>query len=128
MPLIIETYELPYTKISNLLFNGKRFEHITKPTIETEEPEMFCYTRKDQDDYRAISYYFKKIYYIENGKIICVDKVAHKNRLYDFNTGKPILFNQAPAKAEEIVKSEFLPQLNAQNGDIVIFPDEEEDD
>jgi len=127
MPLIIESYDVPHTKIANILFKNKVFKHISEPCIEPEEQDVYAYTRKDEDDYRAISYYFKKILYFENGRIVCTDKIAHKIVLYDPETGKPIVFSRNQP-SEQIDKTDFLPQINAQNGDIVIFPDQEDED
>lgn len=127
MPLIIESYTVPYQKITSLLFPNKQFTYIDAPVSEPAE-ELFCYTR-DVDDVERIKYYFNRIYYVEAGKIVCINKTAQKIKLYDFITGKPIVFE---TKVEEdpvlVSKDDFLPQLQAQNGEIVIFPDQDSDE
>ncbi len=124
MPLIIETYDIPYTKISNLLFPGKIFTYVGVPISENED--LFCYTR-DIDNVREIKYHFTKIYFVENGKIVGVDKKSQKIRLYDINTGKLIKFTEE-AMEVKIDKTEYLPQMAAQSGELVVFPDDEDEE
>lgn len=132
MPLIIESYDIPYTRIADLLFPNSTFEHISVAQLESLQhadtsTEPCCYTRVE-DDPRPVRYYFNRIYYVESGKIVCVDKRAQKIKAYDLSTGRPV---DAPASRRsdaKVDKSGFLPQLQAQKGELVIFPDEEEDD
>ena len=126
MPLIIETYDKPYTIIANQLFHGQEFSFIDKPITEDSD-ELFCYTRKEFDSDR-IMYYFNKIYFIENGKIIVIDKAAQKIKFYDENTGKLIKFEENIENDTKIDNSSYLPQLYAQSGELVLFPDDEDNE
>lgn len=126
MPLIIETYENPYYKISDKLFPGQEFTFIDKPISEGTS-EQFCYTRKELDSDR-IMYYFNRICYIENDKIVSIDKTAQKIKFYDKDTGKLIKFEENIEEVTPVDNKSYLPQLNAQNGELVIFPDEEDED
>lgn len=132
MPLIIESYDLPYTRIADLLFPNDIFQYISVLQLESLEcvdtnNELYCYTRAE-DDSRPVRYYFSKIYYIEDGQIVCINKTAQKIKTYDLNTGRPVYAPSSCRRETKIDKSEFLPQLMAQKGELVLFPDEEEDD
>lgn len=127
MPLIIESYDFPYTVIATKLFPGKEFTYINKPCSEPSDSELFCYTR-DIDDYNSIKYYFNRIYFVENGnRIVGVNKILQKIKIYDLQSGNLIKF-QEEIKENKIDKSAFLPQMAAQNGDLVVFPDEEDEE
>lgn len=125
MPLIIETYFTPYTKIAELMFEGIEFTYIDRPVSEPADEEMYCYTREEGS--REIKYYFNKIYYIENGKIVCIHKTAKQIKYYDEKTGKLINFQKERKDEEALDKTEFLPQLRAQDGELVIFPEEDDE-
>ncbi|ELA41218.1 uncharacterized protein VICG_01707 [Vittaforma corneae ATCC 50505] len=132
MPLIIESYDCPYTKIASLLFPEQEFTYIDKPVSEPAS-ELFCYTRAE-DNPDKIKYYFNRIYFIEKERIVCINKASQRIKFYDINTGKLITFEQRTedadgvSKIKTVDKTDFLPQLHAQNGEIVIFPDQEEDE
>lgn len=126
MPLVIESYDNPHTKISSLLFPGKEFQYIERPISDSSETN-FYYTRKE-DDPAMIKYYFNKIYYIEMEKIVCIDKRAQKIKFYDLKTGKLIALDQKTEEPVQVSKTDFLPQLQAQNGEVIVFPDQDEDD
>lgn len=125
MPLIIESYDLPYTRIANLLFPNTRFELVSAPESLDSSDEPYCYTRAE-DNPRAVRYYFNRVYYVDNGQIMCVDKTAQKMRVYSLSTGRPVGACAGNRNAK-VDKREFLPQLMAQKGEIVPFPDEEDD-
>lgn len=126
MPLIVESYEWPYTKIASLLFPGQEFTYVDSPMSEPAS-ELFCYTRLE-DRPERIKYYFNRIYFVEKGRIVCINKIAQKVKLYDLNTGKLISFQQPPEDPKPVEKSEFLPQMQAQSGEIVVFPEEDDED
>jgi hypothetical protein len=132
MPLIIESYHCPFSKIADLLFPNQEFTYISKPVSEPTA-ELFCYTRFEDNPDR-IKYYFNRIYFVENGRIVSINKNAQRIKFYDIETGKLVKFEQQTeddiyAKKDKIVdKTEFLPQLQVQNGEVVIFPDQDEDD
>ncbi len=108
------------------MFPGKEFQHIEVPISDSSETH-FYYTRKENNS-DAIKYYFNKIYYIEMQKIVCIDKRAQKIKFYDLNTGKLIALEQKTEEVAKVCKNDFLPQLQVQNGEIVVFPDQDEDD
>ncbi len=126
MPLIIETYFYPYTKIANVIFPGVKFEYIDHPISEPEENAYF-YTREYIS--REIKYYFDQIYYIADEKIVMIHKKMKRIKYYDMETGKLINFEKSDVSCKQNVidKSEFLPQLKAQEGDLVIFPESDEE-
>lgn len=126
MPLIIESYENPYSKIANLLFPEQTFTYLNTPISEGSS-ELFCYTRKELNP-DEIMYYFNKIYYIEKGKIIAIDKAAQKIKYYDLETGKLIRFEESVEAVVSVDNSSILPHFVAQTGELVIFPENEEDD
>lgn len=126
MPLIIETYELPFQNITDKLFPGQEFTLIDQPVTE-DTSELFCYTRREFDC-EKIMYYFNKLYYIENGKIVAIDKGAQKIKFYDQITGKLIKFEENKESERKIDDLSHLPQLHAQSGEFVIFPDEEDEE
>ena len=130
MPLIIESYFSPHTGISGLLFPAVDFTYVDAP-ISGDAPssggdEPFCYTRAELENCRTIRYCFNKIYYAEKGKIVFIHKSARQIRYYDLGTGKLIDFPKTE-DAEKMDKSEFLPQLKAQDGEIVLFPEEDDE-
>ena len=126
MPLIVESYFFPYTRISELLFPTARFQYIDSPISEPADEELFCYTRAG-DLSRQIQYYFNRIYYIESGKIVCINKTARTIKYYDLETGKLASFSETIDEKNVIDKSDFLPQLQAQNGEFVLFPEEDDE-
>ncbi|KAI5153034.1 hypothetical protein ENBRE01_3098, partial [Enteropsectra breve] len=71
--------------------------------------------------------YFNKIYYVEMGKIVCLHKSARQIKYYDIETGKPIVFEKKEEEMPTVDKTEFLPQLQAQDGDLVLFPEEDDE-
>lgn len=125
MPLIIESYENPFTKIKDLLFPTQEFKYISEPVSEPTE-ELYCYTRKE-DNPESIRYYFSRIYFIENDKIVCINKITQNIKFYDINTGRLIVFDEMAEEQPKIDKTEFLPQLEVQKGEIVVFPEEEDE-
>lgn len=131
MPLIIESYFYPYSKIANLLFPNHEFTYIDSP-ISEPTTELYCYTR-EENNASAIKYYFNRIYFIEKERIVSINKTAQIIKFYDINTGKLINFEEkteeiVPSKDKIIDKTEFLPQLNVQSGEIVVFPETEEEE
>lgn len=132
MPLIIESYDCPYTRIASLLFPGQEFTYINEPVSEPAT-ELFCYTRAE-DSQERIKYYFNRIYFVEKDRIVCINKAAQRIKFYDIKTGKLITFDQrteetdCASKIKTVDKTEFLPQLQAQNGEIVIFPEQEDEE
>lgn len=125
MPLIIESYEFPYTMISDVLFPEMKFQFLPKPVADLDD-EKFYYTR-NIDDFKAVKYYFNRIYYIENNRIVGINKIQQKLCLYEMN-GKLIKFRDTIKKEKVMDKSEFLPHLLAHNGELVIFPEDDEDE
>ena len=125
--LIIESYAEPYYLISSKLFPGEAFVPLSVPTEPRPELGGFYYTRKEIA--REIGYYFARIYYFEAGRIVYLDKASRRIRYYDKETGRPIAFEAGrPAAPPPREKIEALPHLQAQRGDHVIFPDQDEDD
>lgn len=121
MPLIIESYFNPESRISSLLFPGKQFTFVDRPLCD---PDGYYYTREEIA--RPIKYYFSKIYYVEGDRIVCLDKAARLIKHYYLDTGKQIVLKRTVTK--EIDKTGFLPQLDAQEGDVVLFPEEEDEE
>lgn len=142
MPLIVESYFNPYTKIAKLLFPKNKFEYLEFPISEDAsknenlsdndltnnitDDSSFYYTREENPNCRAIKYYFNKIYYIEKNKIVCIHKSARTIKYYDLETGKLISFDKKK-EIETIDKTAFLPQLKAQEGELVLFPEEDDE-
>lgn len=129
MVLIIESYFMPYNKIADVLFPKISFKYIDKPISESNNHQEYYYTR--QDGSRNIKYYFDKIYYVADNKIVFIHKKMRKIKYYDLNTGKLIKFerdneNNKP-KPDLIDKTNFLPQLKAQDGDLVLFPESDDE-
>lgn len=125
MPLIIESYYSPYTRIADLLFPKADFVYIDRPVSEPADGEVYCYTREERS--REIKYYFNKIFYIEKNKIVCLHKTAKQIKYYDVETGRVIKFREESGEDEPLDKSGYLPQLEAQKGDLVLFPDEDDE-
>lgn len=119
MPLIVDSYYQPYTAISSVLFGDALFKFIDQPVYD---PDGMYYTHNEIAD--QIKYYFNKIYYIEDERIKCVDKIIRKIRYYEIKNGKQIIERE---REREIDKRGYLPHLDVQAGERVIFPDEEEE-
>lgn len=126
MPLIIESYDHPYTQIALLLFPGREFTYIDHPITEPTS-ELFCYTRQENNP-EQIRYCFNRIYSVENGRIVCINKAAQKIKFYDIRTGKLLAVDKTEYSSivEVVEKAKFLPQLHAQTGEVVIFPDSQD--
>lgn len=125
MPLIVESYHIPYTRIADLLFPKTSFTYIDRPVSEPPDAEIYCYAREELA--REIRYYFNKIYYIEKNRIVCIHKTAKQIKYYDLATGKMIKFRDDGERGAVLDKSGFLPQLRAQEGDLVLFPEEDDE-
>lgn len=126
MPIVIETYTQPYSIIAAKLFTEESFTYLDKPITESNE-KTFYYTRRELDCER-ICYYFSKIYYIEANKIVAIDKTAQRIKYYDLETGKLIRFETQEPQQQSNPDLSSLPHMYAQSGDIVVFPENEEDD
>ncbi|KAI4291819.1 hypothetical protein PAPHI01_1093 [Pancytospora philotis] len=127
MPLIVESYGSPYTKIAALLFPGVAFEYLDGPVSEPDGAEVYCFARAEQDNIREIKYYFNRIYSVEGGKIVCMHKSARQLKCYDCETGRPIRFEVGKEGVEVVDKTAFLPFLRAQEGELVLFPDDSDE-
>lgn len=125
MPLIIETYFYPYRKIADVLFPEVEFQFLEYPISEQVGDELFYYTRTELA--RDIKYYFNKIYFMADEKIVCIHKQARQIKYYDKDTGKLINFNLKVEMDEKLDKSDFLPQLKAQEGELVLFPESDDE-
>lgn len=127
MPLIIDSYECPYTRITSLLFPEQEVEYLDAPISESENEETYYYIHEEQANVEAVKYYFNKIYYPEGDKIVCIYKRARKIKYYDLNTGNLIQLEAGEDGAEVVDKSAFLPYLKAQEGELVLFPEEDDE-
>jgi len=128
MPLIIESYFQPFTKISEKMFPGKKIVFLDRPVSEPPDDAVFYYCREESA--REIKYYFNKIYYIEGNRIAYLNKIKREIRYYDTGTGQLIQFsvNDNEPEDRKIDKSSFLPHLKVQEGELVLFPDNDSDE
>lgn len=126
--LIIESYFEPYTVIAEKLFPQAvgQFKYIAKSCLLENVTDRYYYTRAELPA-SEIGYYFNKIYYVENDKIVAINKAARQIMYYDKETGRPITFSRVE-REETVNKTAYMPQLRAQEGEHVIFPEDDEDE
>lgn len=139
MILIIDKYDIPFELIKKNLFKNTEFKEIKSldfnifnELIETKGNYFLhseCFSETEIDE---VSFYFDEIVDIKNQLV----RFKRKNKPFDKkflyyeieNSGRNINFvllrNDVNQPNNE--KNDFLPYLNAQDGEVVLFPSDEE--
>ncbi|KAG0438681.1 hypothetical protein DMUE_2934 [Dictyocoela muelleri] len=139
MILIIDNYEIPFELIKKNLYKNKEFIEIKKLNFElfndfvVRRNNYFlhseCFTDSEIEE---ICFYFDEIVDIKNQLI----RVKRKDKSFDKkfiyyqiskngkNTNFILLRDDLKITNNE--KNEFLPYLEAQSGEVVLFPSDEE--
>lgn len=124
--LIIETYAIPASTIARLLFPGQTPIEIHSPVIPTAP---LYSTRHHLSS--PIAQYFSRLFFISEKILIGIDKKTRTIHRYDMHTGKPLKAPSKPVTAyeeERVPLNTHLPHLAAQEGEVVLFPEEESED
>jgi hypothetical protein len=138
MPLIVDSYDVPAALISHKLFRRSEvveIETVDGPTIEDAimSEGLYCVHReRDIDGLEALKYYFNEI--VEVGtSVMYINKSKKVVRYYTIHRNGDGLaedlreLREVEDSRECVDKTAFLPHIRAQEEEIVIFPEDEED-
>ena len=128
MILVIDTYTVPYKKISKR-FNLNNAKHLT--TTVNDKNEIYFYHKEEQtDELHKQKYFFEEIYEVEGEYILYINKKKGVARRYGIGRvdGRVTAINEITAESSRASqsKNEFLPFIDAQEDEIVTFPSSEE--
>ncbi|WUR03312.1 uncharacterized protein VNE69_04138 [Vairimorpha necatrix] len=129
MKLVIDKYEIPGNIISEQIFRTKEVQDISN--VHDLDPHVVYCIHEESPDLRKIKWYFNEIVEIRNN-LVYINKKRKIVKYYNIIRERgEIIFKEIKndIKIEnKINKNDFLPHLEAQNDEVVIFPNEEEDE
>lgn len=136
MPLIIDTYEVPALFISRKIFKSDEIEEIKKTPsdiLEISKDKIYFIHGEDDLSARHVKYYFNEV--VEVGmNMIYYNKAKKQVKYYKIDRDNDGFATDIVEIMEENIikdsvdKTNFLPYLRAQDDEIVLFPENEDDD
>lgn len=133
MPLIIDTYEVPACEISKAILNNANIEPVDLDLIfggSFVDKDKIYYVHKEVEfDLRRVKYYFNEIIEVDTF-IMYINKRRRSLkyfRMINVDGKFKVEEIKESRKSTSFDKTNFLPYLKAQENEIVIFPEEDEE-
>lgn len=131
MKLVVDSYEIPGIVISKQIFKCSNITELKDINDITEIKDTVYCVHEESCDLRKIKYYFNEIveiknnlvYYNKRKKVIKYYNIILNNEGYIFKEIKQQIGNKV-----FINKNEYLPHLKVQENEVVIFPNEDEEE
>lgn len=132
MPLIIDTYEVPAGEIASAIYRNSNvqplsFESLRRGEIQDDNKLYFVH-KEIEFDLRKIKYYFNEIIEVDTF-IMQINKLRKSVRYFRYTTEGNLKIEEIKKmhKEKSFDKTSFLPHLKAQEDEIVIFPEDDEE-
>lgn len=140
MVLIVDTFEVPSVVISKRLFRSERVKELGDVSAGTikrvlRTPGVYGMHREcfDDMDIARMRYYFNEVVEVF-GNVVYVNKSKRTVKHYSIvRDGDGVVVDLSEIRDEESSgegrdKTGFLPHVKAQEAEIVVFPEDEDED